>query len=170
MVTTGLFFGSVFVSDAQAQTEDQIASALADLSEAYGSSVDTEEQAKEICSQEEYLTICAEIGRQNNLFDDDHLEQVDALLDELKGDLVEDLISCQNEECLLGVADSLAARIASSNPELVNRLDLTPEKVEEKRDTYTVVRNVGDELGVDYEICRNMNPDTASVDLLRSCA
>src|SRR3989344_8772633 len=67
---------------------------------------------------------------------------------------------------LFDVATSIASRLNSGNPSIARAVELTPQKVNEKR----VIVNTAKLLGVDIEACRTMDPDTASIELLRGCA
>src|SRR3989344_2250641 len=147
-------------------TQVQMDAALADVSALYGSPVVRIDQARAICNQEQYLVECAEIGQKHGLFPGERQEQVGALLDQFKGRIIEELKQCGNIECLVGVAASLAEELNAANPRLAEVIDLTPQKVDEKRAIVEVAR----EVGVTIDECRTMDPDTASVELLRSCA
>src|SRR3989344_1052480 len=147
-------------------TDAQMSSALEDLSAVYGAPVVRLDQAKAICNEEQYIVDCAEIGKKHDLFSDDRTKQVTALLTELKGETVEKLKQCEDVACLVDVAASLAGRLNSGNPSVARAVELTPQKVQEKRD----IVNAAKSLGVDIEACRTMDPDTASIELLRGCA
>jgi hypothetical protein len=147
-------------------TQTQIDSALTDLSEVYGSPVVRVDQAKAICNDEQYFLECAEIGKRHNLFDEERAGQVDALVSEIRGNVVDQLTQCTNVDCLIEVANSLAQKLDSDNPTLAQSVNLTQKIVEEKR----VIVATAKSLGVDFEQCRTMDPETASVDLLRACA
>lgn len=147
-------------------TQEQMDAALLELSEVYGSSVVRADQARAICNEEQYMLECAKIGKKHGLFPKEEIKRVDSVLATLKGDTVEKMKACESVECLVGVATSLAKEISSTNPELAKALDLTPKKVEEKR----VIVETAKEIGVDFEECRAMDPDTASLELLRGCA
>src|SRR3989344_1800923 len=147
-------------------SQEQIDGALSDLSEVYGSPVVRVDQAKAICNEEQYLEDCAKIGQKHELFSEDRSEQVDAVLVELKGDSIEKLKQCSDVACLVEVASSIAGRLNKEHPAIARAVDLTPQKVNEKR---TIV-NTAKSLGVDIEACRTMDQDTASIELLRGCA
>ena len=152
-------------STAYAQTGG-IDAALGELSELYGSPVVRIDQARAICNQEQYLVECAEIGKKHNLFPEDREREVDALLTQFKGSVIEEFKQCASSECLIGIATRIARELSNANPALARTLDLTPERVTEKR---TLV-DTAKAIGVDIDECRAMDPDTASVDLLRACA
>src|SRR3989344_4652952 len=114
-------------------TQVQMDAALSDLSQVYGSPVVRLDQAKAICNDEQYLTDCAEIGQRHSLFPEERAEQVDTLIAELKGSITERLAQCQNVDCLVDVATSLARQLNAEDPALARLVDLTPKKVEEKR-------------------------------------
>lgn len=147
-------------------TQEQIDGALEDLSALYGSPVVRTDQAKAICNQEEYFLACAEIGQEHELFDDARAEQVDTLVDELKGDVVAKMTQCTDVECLIGVATALAQQLSKSNPAAARAVDLTSQKIDEK----SAILATAKEIGVDFDECRTMDPDTASIELLRACA
>ncbi|MDO8624186.1 MAG: hypothetical protein Q7R54_02410 [bacterium] len=147
-------------------TQVQMDAALSDLSEVYGSPVVRVDQAKAICNEEQYLEDCAKIGQKHELFSEDRSEQVDAVLVELKGDSIEKLKQCSDVACLVEVATSMASRLNRNNPTIARAVELTPQKVGEKRGIVEAAAS----LGVDIEACRTMDPDTASIELLRGCA
>ena len=137
-----------------------------DLSKLTGQEITRLEQAKAVCNVEQFITGCAEIGKKYGLYTADEQKQVDSVLSELKGKIVEDLQKCSTEECLIKVADQLARSFSSKNAALARQLDLTVAKVEEKK----IIVETAKEIGVTVEQCRTMDPDTASIELLRSCA
>lgn len=147
-------------------TEEQMTSALKDLSAVYGAPVVRLDQAKAICNEEKYITDCAQIGKKHDLFSDERTKQVDTLLNEFKGEAVEKLKQCSDAACLVEVATSIARSLNSGNPSVARAVELTPQKVGEKK---TIVETAKS-LGVDIEACKTMDPDAASVELLRSCA
>src|SRR3989344_2390442 len=147
-------------------TDMQMNSALKDLSAIYGAPVVRLDQAKAICNEERYVVDCAEIGKKNDLFPDDRSKQVDTLLTEFRGQIVEKMKQCENATCLVDVATSIASRLSSSNPSVARAVELTPQKIKEKR----AIVDTAKSLGVDIEACRTMDPDTASIELLRGCA
>ena len=159
-------FSYVNAQLAEGVTQDQIDSALDDLSGIYGEEVTTQEQAKEICNEERYIADCAEIGKEHNLFPPDRVEQVDAILEEIKGSVSEQIKSCQSIECLVGVAEGLASRITRKDPTLASQIDLTPRIVREKKEIVDIAKSVG----VTIDQCIEMDPDTATVEALRACA
>ena len=78
-------------------SQAQMDAAMSELSKLYGSPVVRTDQAKAICNQEKYVVECAEIGRRNGLFPKERAAKVDALLDNLKGEIVNqtfDAIAC----------------------------------------------------------------------------
>src|SRR3989344_3945472 len=147
-------------------SQEQVDGALEDLSTLYGSPVVRVDQAKAICNQEQYFLDCAEIGKKYNLFDADRAKQVDTLVAELKGDVANRIAECSTVECLVDVASSVARDLTKSNPSVARAVELTSKNVEEKQ----AIVDAAKEIGVDFEACRTMDPDTASVDLLRACA
>ena len=147
-------------------SQEQIDGALSDLSEVYGFPVVRVDQAKAICNEEQYLEDCAKIGQKHELFSEDRSEQVDAVLVELKGDSIEKLKQCSDVACLVEVASSIAGRLNKEHPAIARAVELTPQKVGEKRGIVEAAAS----LGVDIEACRTMDPDTASIELLRGCA
>ena len=147
-------------------TEEQMNAAFKDLSAVYGAPVVRLDQAKAICNEEKYVTDCAQIGKKHDLFSDERTKQVDTLLTEFKGEAVEKLKQCSDAACLVEVATSIARRLNSGNPSVARAVELTPQKVGEKRTIVETAKSIG----VDIEACRTMDPDTATVELLRSCA
>ncbi|MBI4089018.1 hypothetical protein HY415_02890 [Candidatus Kaiserbacteria bacterium] len=171
VAATAFAFGLAGVAFAQTAppegaTDTQINSALEDLSAVYGTPVVRLDQAKAICNEERYIVDCAEIGKKHDLFSGDRTKQVTALLTELKGKTIEKLKQCEDVACLVDVATSIAGRLSSSNLSVARAVGLTPQKVEEKR----AIVDTAKSLGVDLEACRTMDPDTASIELLRGCA
>ena len=110
----------------------QMDAALTDLSALYGSPVMRVDQAKAICNQEQYLVECAKIGQKHGLFPRERAAQVDTLLTELKGQVVEELKQCGSTECLVTVATAIAKRLSATDPTPARYLDLTPQTVEER--------------------------------------
>ena len=147
-------------------TQAQMDAALSDLSALYGSPVVRVDQAKAICNQEQYLVDCAKIGQEHGLFSKERAEQVGTLLIELKGQVVEELKQCGSTECLVAVATAIARRLVDADPNLAQSVDLTPQKVEEKRTIVETAKSIG----IDIRECQNMDPDTATIELLRACA
>ena len=147
-------------------TQAQIDGALEDISALYGSPVVRTDQARAICNEEQYFLACAEIGAKHDLFDADRAEQVDTLVAELKGDVADRIAECSTVECLMDVATSIARDLSRSNPSVARAVELTSQNVEAKQ----AIVDAAKELGVDFEACRTMDPETASVDLLRACA
>ena len=147
-------------------SEEQMKSALVDLSAATGEPINSLEDGQKICNQEKYFSECAEVGKKHELYSEGEVKQVDAVLTELKGKVLEDLKNCTDEVCIANVAARVARSIASSNPAVARALDLTTAKVEEKR----TIANVAKEIGVTVKECQEMDPDGASLELLRACA
>ncbi len=147
-------------------SQAQIDAAMSELSKLYGSPVVRVDQAKAICNQEKFIVECAEIGRRNGLFPKERAAQVDALLDSIKGEVVSKLKECSSVECLVDVARSVSQNLSASNPSLARTVDLTPQKVDEKQ----VISDAAKSAGVDIRQCQTMDPDTASLELLRGCA
>ena len=174
----GLLAFSVFSFFVSAQTtggsanlpagvsEDQVKSALSDLSAVTGESLNTLADGEKICNQEKYFSECAEVGKKYKLYSENETKQVDAVLSELKGKVIDDLKNCADETCIANVASRVAKSIAVSNPAVAKALDLTSAKVEEKK----VIINAAKEIGVTIKECQEMDPDNASIELLRSCA
>ena len=165
-ISLAAFFSYVNAQLAEGVTQDQIDAALDDLSRVYGEEVTNQEQAREICNTDQYITDCAEIGKEHNLFPPEQIEQVDTILEEIKGSVAEQIKSCQNIECLVSVAEGLASRIAKKDPGLASEIDLTPKIVQEKKQIVEAAKSIG--LTIDQ--CIEMDPDTASVEVLRGCA
>lgn len=147
-------------------TDAQMDSALKDLSAMYGAQIVRLDQAKAVCNEERYVVDCAEIGKKHNLFSSDRAKQVGALLAEFKGDAIEKMKACEDVACLVDVAASIASRLNSGNPSVARAVELTPQKVKEKKTLVDTAKS----LGVDIEACRTMDPDTAPIELLRGCA
>ncbi len=167
LVIAGFFlFPAVFVL---AQTDDILTNetaALQDLSQIAGQEITGVAQAKEICNLERFLADCAEIGKKYNLYKPDEIKTVNAVLAELKGKVVEDLKNCADEACLVDVANRLAKTIAVKNPTIAKQIDLTAVKIREKK----VIIDAAKEAGVNLRECQTMDPDAASIELLRACA
>ena len=127
--------GLVFFSFAFAQTtssnlpegttQTQITSALEDLSAVYGKPVENVDEARNICNSEQFLVRCAEIGKNNNLYKEGEVSQVNTLLSQIKGDVGARLSRCATAECLLDVAKQLAEKVVKENPQLATQLYLT---------------------------------------------
>ncbi|MBI2057995.1 MAG: hypothetical protein HYT63_03395 [Candidatus Yanofskybacteria bacterium] len=169
VLAAGLLLSAVFVPVYAAEGDpsaEQISAALPDLSAATGQQITTHEQAAQVCDSEKYFEICADIGKKYNLYKPEEIRQVDNFVSEIKGNIANQLQSCQTTECLIGVANELAKKLNTKSPTLAADLDLTPKLVERKQAVITAAK----ELGVNYEQCRNMDPETAPVELLRACA
>jgi len=172
LISAGIFLPAFFVFAQTSDTppsvvnQEQVYAAIVDLSEIYGQPVTSVEQAKAICNLEQYLGDCAEIGKRHDLFEANEIKSVDAVLSELKGKLIDDLKNCADETCLVGVASQLAKRLADKAPAVAKELDLTTKKVAEKNEIVKAAK----EVGVNFDDCRTMDPDSASVELLRACA
>src|SRR3989338_6910375 len=80
--------------------------------------------------------------------------------------MVNKLKACDSIECLVDVARSVSQNLSASNPALARTVDLTAQKVEERK----VISDAAKSAGVDIRQCQTMDPDTASLDLLRGCA
>ncbi|MBI2056607.1 MAG: hypothetical protein HYT37_04520 [Candidatus Sungbacteria bacterium] len=170
LTVVGILSAVALVAAGQTATpsssQGNVDGALKDLSTIYGREVSNVTEAKEICNNEKYISDCAEIGKKHNLFPADEIKQVDAVLTELKGKVAEELKNCATEECLVDIATQLAKNLVQKNPTLARSLDLTPIKVDEKK----VVVDAARQAGVNIQDCRNMDPDTAPIELLRACA
>ena len=147
-------------------TQEQINSAMKELSAATGQPVTTQEQAKAVCDQEKYFESCAGIGKKYGLYKADEVKQVDSLLSELKGRLTEDIKKCNDTQCLINVANQLAKKVTAKDPTLATQLELTPDKLGQKQAFIQAAK----EAGVNFKDCQNLDPDSATVDLLRACA
>ena len=157
---------SSFVFAQEGPSEDSMQVALEDLSAIYGSPVVRVDQARAICNQEQYMVECANIGKKHGLFPKEREREVDAILSKVKGKVVDELKRCGDTDCLITVAARIARELSTANPTLAREVDLTPQDVQEKRSIIEASKSVG----VDIDECRTMDPDTASVELLRSCA
>ena len=113
--------------------QDQIIGALKDLSLAVGHTVTTTKEAHDLCNQEQYLMICAEIGKKHKLYTAERVKQVDIVLEQLKGKIIEQLKGCKTRECLVEVANALSKRLTASNPTTAEKLNLTTKKIEEHK-------------------------------------
>src|SRR3990167_2475969 len=147
-------------------SQAQMDAAMSELSKLYGAPVVRTDQAKAICNQEKYVVECAEIGRRNGLFPKERAAKVDALLDTMKGEMVSKLKACDSVECLVDVARSVSKNLSAADPALARAVDLTAQKVEEKK----VISDAAKSAGVDIRQCQTMDPDTAPLELLRGCA
>src|SRR3989344_3394356 len=171
-IGVGVLLASAFLFSltAQAQTdagnEAQVQAAIEDLSTAIGQDITSADQAKDICNQEQYMDICADIGKKHDLYTPEEEEQVNDFLTEVKGKILDDIKSCPDEECLIRVANELAKKIQIKNPTLAADFKLTATLIEEKNSVVQAAK----EAGVDFRDCEAMDPDTASIELLRQCA
>src|SRR3989344_4237446 len=156
----------LFSSIASAAEEAQIQAAIKELGSVTGQVITSEDQAKALCNQEQYLDVCADIGKKHNLYTPEEVKSVDDFLGEVKGKILDDIKNCNSEECLIKVAGELAIKIKTKNPTLATDLSLTTKIVAEKQSVVQAAK----EAGVNFKDCESMNPDTASVDLLRRCA
>ncbi|MDP2704023.1 MAG: hypothetical protein Q8P01_02250 [bacterium] len=167
-----IIIGSAFFVYARAQTgtsapiTENESAALKELSQVTGETITTRAEAQAVCNEERYLNTCVEIGKKHSLYAPKELEEVDELLAETKGAIMSDLEQCKDETCLLEAARRLTEKITKTKPELAKQFDLTKEKVAEKKK----IAEAAKEIGVSIAECKNMDPDTASVELLRSCA
>ena len=167
LLLSAVFYSpSAYAQFPEGVTQEQIDAALSDLSDVYGQPVTSEDQAKEICNLDQYITQCADIGTRHNLFSEEEIIEVNFLLDEIRGDVADRMAACTNLECLMDVATDLANRISVTNPELASRFDLTEEVIESRRE----IIQAANEIGVSVDACIAMDPDTAPIDLLRACA
>src|SRR3989344_7303340 len=105
----------LFYFIAQAQTdadhEAQVKAAIEDLSSTTGQTISSEEEAKNLCNLEQYLDVCADVGKEHDLYTPEEERHVDDFLTEIKGKILEDIKSCPDDECLIRVANELAAKI-----------------------------------------------------------
>ena len=145
---------------------DQIAGALRDLSQAVGREITTTTEAREVCNQGQYLTVCAEIGKKHKLYNAERAKEVDIVLEQLKGKIMEQLKACTTMECLVGVANSLSQKLVARDPKIAAKLNLTARKVEEHKEVLLAAK----ENGVSFEQCRELNTASASLDRLASCS
>ena len=176
LLTGFLFgFGLLFVTTVSAQTpatnasqteEARITSALKDLGTIYGQPVETVAEAQKICDTEKFLSDCAEIGKKYDLYTAEEEKKVDVILENIKTVGINDLKQCTTDECLIAVAKRLASEIGKKNPTLAGQLDLTAKKVAE----IEKITLSSKEAGVGFKACREMDPDQATIELLRSCA
>ena len=168
LLVVGVFLASAFLllTQVQAAEEAQIQAAIEDLSSVTGQSVTSQEQALALCNQEQYLDVCADIGKKHNLYTEAETIQVDAFLDEVKGQALSDIKACQDDECLIRVASQLAQKVKINNPTLATSFQLTATIIEEKNSVVQAAK----EVGVNFRDCESMDPDTAPIDLLRKCA
>src|SRR3989338_6221600 len=168
LIAAGVFLASafLFLSLANAAEEAQIQAAIEDLGSAVGQDISSQDQAKDICNQEKYIDVCDDIGKKHELYTPEEVKHVDDFLNEVKGKILDDIKNCDSEECLVNVATELANKIKTKNPTLAADLNLTTAIVAEKQ----AVVQAAKEVGVNFGDCEAMNPDTATVDLLRKCA
>ncbi len=172
IIRAGVLLASVFLFSfiAQAQTdaahEVKVQAAIQDLSSATGQTITSENQARDLCNQEQYLDVCADVGKKHDLYTKEEVGQVDQFLTEVKGKILDDIKSCLDEECLVRVANELAKKIQVKNPTLATSFKLTTTLIEEKNAFVQAAK----EVGVSFKDCEAMDPDTASVELLRQCA
>ncbi|MEK7624690.1 MAG: hypothetical protein AAB404_03170 [Patescibacteria group bacterium] len=174
LIAGALLMPAIFVA---AQTTDSTSSAnsaisenetmaLQDLSQLTGQQIISVVQAREICNLEKFMADCADIGKKRNLYDPEEIKQVNAVLVELKGKIIEDLKNCVDENCLFKVANQLAQSVTKNNPGLAKQTDLTTKAIEGKKE----IINAAQEAGVNFGNCQAMDPDTAPIELLRACA
>src|SRR3990167_8901466 len=168
LVVAGVFLVSafLFLSLAQAAEEAQIQAAIEDLGSAIGQDISSQDQALELCNQEQYLDVCADIGKKHELYTSEEISQVNDFLSEIKGKILNDIKTCVDEECLIRAANELAQKLKTKNPTLATDFNLTAKIIEEKNSVVQAAKDVG----VNFRDCEAMNPDTAPVDLLRKCA
>ncbi len=163
LVAAFVFFASSWARSAE---EGDITGALQDLSTAIGQEVVSQDQAVAICDSEKYFEVCADVGKKYGLYSSEESKQVDTFIAEIRGAVAEKLKNCQTTECLIGVANELAKKVSVKDPKLAESFELTSKFVERKQ----AVIQAAKEQGVDYDACRNMDPDTAEISLLRACA
>ncbi len=144
LLLPGVFLAAFSFAGAQTPGGRETQAAMEDLAERTGVAIQTEEDARKVCNQEQYLSACIDVGKKYNLYDAERKKQVDEFLEEAKEEVVGELRSCKSEECLLGVAKKLAEKITKNKPDLASRLELTPEKVEEKEEVKKTARESGD--------------------------
>jgi len=163
-----LLFGLPMIASADISTASQlqIDTALQDLSSATGTKVSSVAEARQLCDQEKYMSSCAEVGKRNDLYSSEEIKRVDVVLNELKGEIASQLQACANTECLVNVADELSRRISLKDKKVAAELSLTTVAIQEKRGIVTAAK----EAGVSIDDCESMDPDSASIELLRSCA
>ncbi|MBI4119874.1 MAG: hypothetical protein HY454_00195, partial [Parcubacteria group bacterium] len=173
LLAAGFFLYSFFASAQTTSSSlsngaaaDQIDGAIKELSAIYGQPIAGTAEAKAICNLEKYFADCAEIGKKYNLYAADELKKIEPLLQELKGDIINDLKKCADESCLIKVAQKLSGQLSAKNSKVASDFDLTPSKVREKK----AIVDTAKELGVSFEDCRTMDPDMAPAELLRACA
>ena len=168
LLLVGAFLASavLFLSIANAAEEAQIQAAIEDLGSAIGQDISSEDQAKELCNQEQYLDVCADIGKKHSLYTTEEIKHVDDFLSEVKGKILNDIKTCLDEECLVKVANELAQKLKAKNPTLATDFNLTAKVIGEKNSVIQAAK----EVGLNFRDCESMDPDTASVDLLRKCA
>src|SRR3989338_4352830 len=156
-----------FLLTARAQiNEAQIQGAIQELSSLTGQNITSEDQAKDLCNREQYLDVCADIGKKHNLYTQDEVKQVNAFLDEVKGKILDDIKSCPDEGCLIRVANELSQKMQAKNSALATDLSLTSKLIDEKKG----VVDAASEAGVNFKDGESMDPDTAPIELLRKCA
>src|SRR3990167_7066041 len=168
LVVAGVFLVSafLFLSLAQAAEEAQIQAAIEDLGSAIGQDISSQDQALELCNQEQYLDVCADIGKKHELYTSEEISQVNDFLSEIKGKILNDIKTCVDEECLIRAANELAQKLKTKNPTLATDFNLTAKIIEEKNSVVQAAKDVG----VNFRDCEAMNPDTAPIELLRKCA
>lgn len=172
VLAAGFLFSAVFVSVYAAEGDatpapEQISAALEDLSAATGQTIGTKEAAAEVCDSEKYFTVCADIGKNHDLYEEEEIKQVDEFISEIKGNIADQLQSCQTTECLISVANELANKLNTKKSSTLGAdFELTPKLVQKKQAVVAAAK----ELGVSFDDCYKMDPDNASIELLRSCA
>ena len=172
IIGVGVLLASAFLFYfiAQAQTdadhEAQVQAAIKDLSSVTGQTIASEEEARNLCNLEQYLDVCADVGKKHDLYTPEEEKHVDDFLTEIKGKILEDIKSCSDDECLIKVANELAAKIKTKNPTLAADFKLTTTLIQEKNSVVQAAK----EVGVSFRDCEAMDPDTAPIELLRQCA
>ena len=148
----GVLLASAFSFSLIAQaevSEAQIQGAIQELSTLTGQNIASEDQAKDLCNKEQYLDVCADIGKKHNLYTQEEVKQVNAFLDEVKGKILEDIKSCPDEGCLIRVANELSRKMQTKNSTLATNLNLTAKLIDEKKS----VIDAANEAGVSFRDC-----------------
>ncbi|MDP3799816.1 MAG: hypothetical protein Q8Q90_00125, partial [bacterium] len=105
IIAVSIFLVStILFSSIAAAEEAQIQAAIKELGSVTGQAVTSEDQAKDLCNREQYLDVCADIGKKHNLYTPEEVKSVDDFLGEVKGKILNDIKNCNSEECLIKVA------------------------------------------------------------------
>lgn len=147
-------------------TVTQVNSAMQELATAVGHPITTKKEAHEICDMDEYLTICAEIGKKHKLYSSERVKDVDSILENIKGTIIAQLKECKTQECLVKVADLLSKKLVVKNPKLAEKVNLSAKKIEEHK----AVIQAAKDNGVTPEQCKSMMVASSSLDRLQGCA